>query len=401
MRLLVATEHHFVRTPDGAVHSVTGGRDYDFWLRYLDVFGEVVVVARVKQGVFPPLENSVASGPGVSFAELPDYAGLEQYLWHLKELRSRVSSAVTTDVAVILRVPGAVGGLVWYKIRKNNRPYAVEVVGDPYDVFAPASVRHPLRPLFRWWFSHQLRRQCAGTCAAAYVTEQYLQQRYPIAPGAFATHYSSVELPDVAFASAPRSTRKEDAQRFTLIFVGSLAQLYKAPDVLIDAIGLCVQDGLDLRLVFVGDGKHRPELEAKTAALGLGGRINFLEQLPAGEAVRAQLDQADVFVLPSRVEGLPRAMIEAMARALPCIGSTVGGIPELLPHEDLVPPGDPVALALKIREIVTNPARMALMSARNLEKAKEYRNEVLHGRRVEFFRYVREATETWLESRRY
>jgi len=401
MRLLVATEHHFVRTPDGAVHSVTGGRDYDFWLRYLEVFGEVVVVARVKQGVFPPLENSVASGPEVSFAELPDYAGPKQYLRHFKELRSRAPLAVTSGAAVILRVPGAVGGLVWHEIMCNNdRPYAVEVVGDPYDVFAPGSVKHPLRPIFRWWFSRQLRRQCAGACAASYVTEHHLQRRYPAAPGAFVTHCSGVELPDVAFASAPRSTREEDAQRFTLIFVGSLAQLYKAPDVLIDALGLCVRDGLDLRLVFVGDGKHRSELEAKTAALGLGGRINFLGQLPAGKAVRAQLDEADVFVLPSRTEGLPRAMIEAMARGMPCIGSTVGGIPELLPAEDLVPPGDTAALARKIREVVTDPARMARMSARNLEKAQEYRNEVLHDRRVEFYQYVKRATEAWIETRK-
>jgi glycosyltransferase involved in cell wall biosynthesis len=92
-------------------------------------------------------------------------------------------------------------------------------------------------------------------------------------------------------------------------------------------------------------------------------------------------------------------MVEAMARALPCIGSTVGGIPELLPPEDMIPPGDVGALANKIREVVTNPERMARMSARNLEKAKDYRDEVLCDRRNEFYRYVREMTEAWLKEK--
>ena len=90
--------------------------------------------------------------------------------------------------------------------------------------------------------------------------------------------------------------------------------------------------------------------------------MTFLGQLPAGEMVRAQLDKADLFILPSKTEGLPRALVEAMARALPCIGTTVGGIPELLPSEDLVPPGDVKALAETIEDVLRRPERLAKMS---------------------------------------
>jgi glycosyltransferase involved in cell wall biosynthesis len=121
--------------------------------------------------------------------------------------------------------------------------------------------------------------------------------------------------------------------------------------------------------------------------------VRFLGWLPGGPAVRSELDAADLFALPSRQEGLPRAMVEAMARALPCVGSTVGGIPELLLAEDLVPPGDARALARKIREMLTTPGRMTRMSARNLEKARVYREEALAGRRRAFYRHVREMTE--------
>jgi len=131
----------------------------------------------------------------------------------------------------------------------------------------------------------------------------------------------------------------------------------------------------------------------------LSDQVKFLGKLPAGDPVRAQLDKADIFVLPSKTEGLPRALIEAMARGLPCIGSTVGGIPELLPLADMVPPGDADALANKIREVATDHTRMAEMSARNLAQASRYHEKVLHKQRIQFYQYVKERTEEWLSQR--
>src|SRR5690606_36935126 len=104
----------------------------------------------------------------------------------------------------------------------------VEVVGDPYEVFSPHSVQHPLRRFFRWWFPRRLRQQVTGAAAVAYVTQFSLQQRYPAAAGAFTTHYSSIELGDEAFVSEARPVKNGD-HPFRVVFVGSLAQLYKAP----------------------------------------------------------------------------------------------------------------------------------------------------------------------------
>jgi glycosyltransferase involved in cell wall biosynthesis len=89
-----------------------------------------------------------------------------------------------------------------------------------------------------------------------------------------------------------------------------------------------------------------------------------------------------------------------MARGLPCIGSTVGGIPELLNPEDLVPPGDVRALAAKIRDVVTDTDRMVRMSIRNLEKAQQYHEDMLRKPRIAFYQYVKEQTKSWHQSRR-
>jgi len=178
-----------------------------------------------------------------------------------------------------------------------------------------------------------------------------------------------------------------------------MAQYYKAQDVLIDAVAICVREGLNVRLVLVGDGKYRTEMEKRAQTQGIGDRVYFCGQLPAGDAVRAQLDQADVFVLPSRQEGLPRAMVEAMARALPCVGTAVGGIPELLSAESIVPPNTPSALAAKIREVLEDPGRLACLSAHNLEVSQEYRAERLAGYRLSFYEHLREQTQHWLNGR--
>ncbi|MEG4247881.1 glycosyltransferase family 4 protein [Microcoleus sp. Pol10D4] len=396
MKVVVTLEYRFDRTPEGKVWTQTTF-PYSFWTRYLEVFDHVSVVARTRDVPRVPSDWQRADGEGVSFAPIPYYIGPWQYLRKARKVKQAARNAVGPDDAVILRLSSQIASCIQPMLCKIRHPYGVEIVADPYDVFAPGSIKHPLRPLFRWWFPRGLRRECQEACAAAYVTKDALQKRYPC-PN-LSVGVSDVEILEASLVAAPRPLRRETGT-LTLLFVGSLAQLYKAPNILIEAVAICMQEGVNIELIMVGDGKYRAELEEQVKVLGLGKRVSFLGQLPSGDAVRAQLDRADLFILPSYQEGLPRAMVEAMARALPCIGSTVGGIPELLPDEDMVSPGNVNALASKIREVVTDPDRMAQMSARNLEKAKEYTDEVLRQQRLVFYRYVREQTEACLRGKK-
>ncbi|MBE9015943.1 glycosyl transferase family 1 [Chroococcidiopsis sp. CCALA 051] len=397
MNLVVTTEHRFACTPDGAIWTQTMFA-YPFWTRYLEIFDRVRVVARVLEVPSIPPDWQRADGEKVTFASIPHYIGLGQYLLKAKKVQCAARNAVGKSDAVILRLGSQIATCIEPMLRQTGHPYGVEVVSDPADAFAPGAIEHPLSPFFRWWFPRLLQNQCAGACGVAYVTERALQLRYPPARNAFSTHCSDVELPDVAFVPVPRLSHPSSGT-MTLVNVGSMAQTYKGQDVLIDAVAACIQERLDIKLILIGDGKHRSALEARVAKLGIEDRVCFFGQISAGDAVRTQLDRADLFILPSKTEGMPRAMLEAMARGLPCIGSTVGGIPELLPPEDTVLPGDITALKQKILEVLTNPERLSYMSARNLEKAKEYRDEILHQRRNEFYRQLRERTKAWREQK--
>ena len=396
MNLVVSVEHRFERTPDGAVWTQTQFPRRS-WEPYLRVFDSLRVVARVRP-VETPTEGSVRSdGPGVAFAAVPYYVGPIQYLTRRRAVRQATAAAVSPGDAVVMRVPSALANNLEPALRRAGHPFGVEVVGDPYDVFAPGANRHPLAPFFRWYFPRRLRAMCGRAVRAAYVTREALQRRYPCPQGEVGV--SDVELPDEAFV---QELRPIDPNRrpFVVLMIGTLAQLYKAPDVLIDAIAKCRSGGTDVELVLVGDGRYRGELEERARRLGIADHVRFRGQLAVGEAVRRELDAADLFVLPSHQEGLPRAMVEAMARGLPCLGTTVGGIPELLAAEDLVPPGDVEALAAKIREVVADPERRMRMARRNLETARTYRAERLAEIRCEFYRAIRDQTMAWLASRR-
>ncbi len=394
---MVSLENRFERTPDGAIWT-RSVFTRAFWNRYLEVFDSVRVVARLLEKESQSPGSFRADGGEVSFADFPYYLGPVEYLKTRKSIRGAIHMSIGPNDAVLLRLGSPIGGMVDSVIRPSKRPFGVEVVGDPHATFAPGAISHPARPIFRWWFSRELRSQCGRASAAAYVTESALQLRYPPRADAFATHYSSIELSESDLSHGLR-TYGDWRKPPMLVMVGTLEQMYKAPDVLLQAVSICNQGGVPLCLTFVGGGKQETVLRAKASELGLGGHVSFLGHVPAGDLVRGLLDQADLFVLPSRQEGLPRAMIEAMARGLPCIGSTVGGIPELLPPEDMVLPGDAAALAEKIREVLSDPARMERMSARNLAKAAEYRDDILRERRNGFYRVLRDSTQAWIDSR--
>ncbi|TKJ32452.1 MAG: glycosyl transferase family 1 [Planctomycetes bacterium B3_Pla] len=397
MKVCVILEQRYRRTPNGAVWGDPAcSHLFSFWSRYLTTFDGVRVVARVEDVPSVPSDWRRADGENVSFFPIPYYIGPYQYLRVAHQVKKAAQGAIAGEHAVVLRLWSQIAATVVPLLCKTGHPYGVEVIGDPSDVFAPGAIHHPLRPFFRWLNSRRLRLQCAGACSVAYVTKNTLQQRYPPVLNAFTTNYSSIELPTSAIVDRPRPINRADNREFCVVTVGSLEHFHKGTDVLIDALGECVRHGLNLRLVVLGDGKYRAGLESRANVAGLGNRVVFLGRVSGCANVRAELDKADLFVLPSRTEGLPRAMIEAMARALPCIGSTAGGIPELLPAEDMVPPGDAPLLSRKIREMITSPQRMAHASARNLDKAQQYREEVLQQRRVAFYRYLREITRAWL-----
>jgi len=162
------------------------------------------------------------------------------------------------------------------------------------------------------------------------------------------TIYEGMDLTPFPKRDAPRQRRPGEPMVF-----GTIA--YFSPEKglrhLVEAASLIPDVHSRMRFVLVGDGACRHDLEAQVRERGLEDCFHFagFQKLPA-----PYLSSFDCFVLPSLSEGLSSAILSAMAASLPVIATNVGGIPELIRHEEnglLVPPADPVALAQAIQHI--------------------------------------------------
>jgi glycosyltransferase involved in cell wall biosynthesis len=140
----------------------------------------------------------------------------------------------------------------------------------------------------------------------------------------------------------------------------------KDPVTLLDAWGMVAGPH---RLLLAGDGPLRPALEEMVSRRGLAGRVQLLG---ARTDVPTLLRAADVFVLSSRSEGLPLAIIEAMTAGLPVVATGVGGVPEAVVHGEtglLVPPGDPTALASALDRLLRDAGLRRRMGEAGRQRA--------------------------------
>ena len=168
-------------------------------------------------------------------------------------------------------------------------------------------------------------------------------------------------------------------ERPRLVCVGRLCE-QKGHVLLVEAVHRLVSSGIDVEMVFAGDGERRPEVEAMIDTLDLNRHIRITGWL-SGEQVREELLAARALVLPSFAEGLPVVIMEAMALSRPVLTTYVGGIPELVnPGENgwLFPAGsvDDLAAAMEAclrlpvaeLEAMGEKARKRVLERHNIEK---------------------------------
>ena len=141
----------------------------------------------------------------------------------------------------------------------------------------------------------------------------------------------------------------------TLVVVSNMNLPDKGHADLLDACALLAAEGLFVELLLVGDGAERPALAARAERLGISARTHFLGRR---RDVPRLLSRVALAVLPSWAEGVPNAVMEAMAAARAVVATRVGGCPELI--EDgvsglLVPPRDPPALAAALGRLLRDP----------------------------------------------
>jgi glycosyltransferase involved in cell wall biosynthesis len=266
-------------------------------------------------------------------------------------------------------VPSIVGDMLVFCARASGRPVFLLVRGEKQRtlswIMGPGlrtrryllALRLMERPVRRWVAAgvptfvagDELRERYVGPDARIYDLYPALSRDFPIAP-------------------APRPARAGRPLR--LVTVARLSP-EKGIDDLLAAMELLARDGRDVRLVVAGDGPDAGRLRALASHRGVADRVRFAGFVPHGRALVALLDEADAFVLPSRSEGLPHSLVEALARGLPAIVSDVGGMPRLLAGGAgvVVAQQRPDELARAVAALADDPGERERLSARSLEVA--------------------------------
>lgn len=382
--LFVATEARLTRGPDGHIRSSFWDTSYSALAPYLAAFDRVVVVARVEDsGKSAPLE---VEGPSISVFALPHYRGSKELVRRFPKLISVFRRSFTDASAVYAgRIPGVISALLLFRARRLGAEFVALVVGDPVEV-ARSGAAGPVVRVVAPLVGLVMRRQLRRVSRASYVTERVLQERYPVRHGVPQVSASDIRLAPDAFSPEPRDFAARSATGvWQLVTVGSQEVTYKGHDVLLAAVAqLASHADQRIRVTIIGGGANHDTYRALAGRLGLGSSVELTGHISDPVEVRARLQAADLFVLPSLSEGLPRALVEAMALALPCIATTVGGIPEVLPQACLVPPRDPSTLAQAIRSLLSDPEEMNRRSRENLAAAHRIAERVRDADLVSF-----------------
>lgn len=382
MKVLVVDNVHLYRDQDGQYYSPSI-YNYDFLKRYLNAFEEVRFVGKVQHADNINKDKfNVVSGPGVEIMEIPWYQGMKQMIKQLPQVLKAYRQFGKGCDCYVFRVAQIESFFAYLFSRKRGVPYVVEVVNDP-ETFV--DMPKAMRTFCVKMLSH-MTKHAAG---ASYVTQYYLQKKYPNSTESnrdqkFETYYSSVNLEETDIYATPVSY--DPAKPLEIVHVSNaINNDIKGHYTLIKAVAEAVRQGCNVHAICVGDGTKVEEYREYIKSISMEEHIQFIGRLHRKEDLLDTLRQCNLMVLPTQMEGLPRTIIEAMSVGLPCLSTPTAGIPELLDEEFIFDPMDHMGFAGAIVDLSGKPEKLLQMSLDNLEKAKQFTRPVLEKRRTWFY----------------
>jgi glycosyltransferase involved in cell wall biosynthesis len=217
----------------------------------------------------------------------------------------------------------------------------------------------PARVRRQAWLNHQTLSRLDAHVALAPSQARLIERMARLRPGSMTIIHNGIA--DFQVEAEPRPVEGP--------IVGTVGRLApeKGQDVLIRSLPQVP----DLTAVLVGEGPARERLERLAAELGVSDRVLMPGFVPDS---RTWMAMYDVFAMPSREEGMPLALIEAMLASRPVVATAIGGMPDVVVDGEtglVVPPEDPDALAEALRGLFADDERRATMGSRARTRAKE------------------------------
>jgi len=343
---------------------------YISWYDSLRVFGTTRSIGE-SDSVFLQEKNKLE---GISF----ELVIVHRNLLTLFENARKIKSEVRNSTMVIGRM-SLYGAIALHYAKKFGVKHIAEVVSCPWDS------RHKKNPkglLIALIYRIIYRVIIKNADNVLYVTSSFLQRRYPTKNNAISCSDVDLKQQDITILQKRLSTiQKRESEAFKLCSVGA-CNYYKGHDIAIKGLAKLRSEVICCHYYIVGSGEGE-KLKELVQKYKLEKYVHFLGYLPHGD-IFSLLESMDIYLQPSRQEGLPRALLEAMSVGCPAIGSKVGGIPELLSDEYLFKKNSVNGLMRAVKKIMTKE-NLEAAAKKNFEKSKEYERCLLDEKRTSFY----------------
>ena len=371
--LTVSIEHRFYRCGSRVYTKLAFS--YAYWEQYLSYFDRVNVVARVMPVLALEEGMVAADGESVRFLDMPYYIGPRGFLLKLPALFLRAYTVVKSNSHFLLR-SGNISNLLFIYIMLRRLPYIREFPGDIRKGVSGYSGGTLVGRFLATVLDCFARFQARYSRANSFVSES-TKMLYESSRPSYV--FSSFDLSEASQAKC----LYEFNGALTLVALGRLEKEKGHADLLLAVAGL-VNSGVDVSLLLIGDGSEREYLTRLAADNNIDCR--FVGAVTDRKKMYSLLVHSDIFVLPSHTEGMPRALLEAMAVGLPCIATAVGGVPEVLPAECLVPPYSPEDISSLILVLLEDEHLRERFGRRNVELVREmFDPSMSRARQIEFW----------------
>lgn len=373
---------------DGPIYKDRKGNYYsvsltgDILSRYIKKSDELKLLIRLKDVADSktPIQLSRISLENLEVISCPSLSSLHDLIANIKNTNKIIHSHIEKADRLIVRLPSLIGYMSIRAAIRMKKPYLVELVACPWDDYGNHSLKGRLFAPLAYAIN---RKYIKKASYVLYVTNNYLQKRYP-------TKGNSIGCSDVALTTysddiiSRRLAKIENMNENKPIKLGTLGAVHiptKGHRYVIEAIALAYKHGYKYEYYIVGggDNSYLRELADKK---GVSDKVKFLGSLQH-DKVFEFLDQIDIYIQPSLNEGLPRALIEAMSRGCPAIGSRIPGNLELIEASHTFKRASSKQLyRLLVR---MNSKCMINASIRNYNAAKQYDDKLLEKKRSEFY----------------
>lgn len=382
MKLLFVHDHPFFVDEQNNIYS-GGGLPKVVWDNYLCFFSSIVVFGRYS--INEKNKKVLSSGDcRCTFVLTKNFSSTKSLFIQYGLLKKEIKKEIQDADIVLVRLPSTLGFVAAQIAKYEKKKIIVEQVGNAKEaLFTHGSFLGKIAaPIF-----HSINKKItANADYVVYVTRHKLQKNYP-APKALIASISDVFIPNII--SANHLNRKKFTNKILKIgLIGGFDARYKGQDILLKAVNYLPEViKKDIELYFIGKGNYDWVLEI-SKQLGLENNIKYIGPKEAGIEIFDFLEDMSIYAQPSRTEGMPRSLLEAMSRGCPVIGSNVGGISDVVDPIFIHKSGDYLTLSKHIKLLYYDRDLLCKQAIRSIYEIQPYLKSRLDQKRKNFFSQI-------------